>query len=226
MALALDVGFDLKLDDGFERAVFQSDLVRDFLPRIDCFYRIVLADLDPVFAQQLTLKTPRNRFVVVQANAMDIEGLSPDEGASGGGHLQCERCPRGISIPWALPRPPCIQHNRVTSTVELVCEVSRRTSTFPCQVTGRNLIEPLSSRFHWSWIARSPGVDLLHSVFDSPKHGRLDDLSQKPRENRGDICTPSGRTWVLCHGAWRGIRNIACLQGIRGSPGNGLSLRQ
>jgi saccharopine dehydrogenase (NAD+, L-lysine-forming) len=42
----------------------------------DCFDRIVLADLEPIFAQQLVSRAPRNRFVVVQANAMDIEGLS------------------------------------------------------------------------------------------------------------------------------------------------------
>ena len=46
------------------------------LHEFDCFERIVLADLDPVFAQQLASRTPRNRFVVVQANAMDIEGLA------------------------------------------------------------------------------------------------------------------------------------------------------
>jgi saccharopine dehydrogenase-like NADP-dependent oxidoreductase len=46
------------------------------LHEFDCFDRIILADLDPVFAQQLASRTPRNRFVVVQANAMDIGGLA------------------------------------------------------------------------------------------------------------------------------------------------------
>ncbi|HET7238388.1 MAG TPA: saccharopine dehydrogenase C-terminal domain-containing protein [Terrimicrobiaceae bacterium] len=46
------------------------------LHEFDCFDRIVLADLDPVFAQQLVSRMPRNRFVVVQANAFDIERLT------------------------------------------------------------------------------------------------------------------------------------------------------
>lgn len=46
------------------------------LHEYDCFDRIVLADMDPVFAQQLAARTPKNRFVVVQANAMDTEGLA------------------------------------------------------------------------------------------------------------------------------------------------------
>ncbi len=46
------------------------------LHEFDCFDRIVLGDLDPVFAQQLASRTPRSRFVVVQANAMDVEPLA------------------------------------------------------------------------------------------------------------------------------------------------------
>ena len=46
------------------------------LHEFDCFDRIVLADLDPGFAQQLVSRMPRNRFVVVQANAMDTERLA------------------------------------------------------------------------------------------------------------------------------------------------------
>jgi len=46
------------------------------LHEFDCFDRIVLADIDPVFAQQLADKTIKNRFVVVQANAMEIDKLA------------------------------------------------------------------------------------------------------------------------------------------------------
>ncbi len=46
------------------------------LHEYDCFDRIVLADLDPVFARQLEAHTPKSRFVVVQANAMDTDGLT------------------------------------------------------------------------------------------------------------------------------------------------------
>jgi len=46
------------------------------LHEYDCFDRIVLADLDPVFARQLETRTPKSRFVVVQANAMDTDGLA------------------------------------------------------------------------------------------------------------------------------------------------------
>jgi len=46
------------------------------LHEYDCFDRIILADLDPVFAQQLAAKTPKSRFVVVQANAMETERLA------------------------------------------------------------------------------------------------------------------------------------------------------
>ena len=42
----------------------------------DCFERIVLADMDPVFANQLAAKTPKSRFVVVQANAMQTDELA------------------------------------------------------------------------------------------------------------------------------------------------------
>ncbi len=42
----------------------------------DCFEKILLADMDTVFAQQLASRIPRNRFVVVQANAMDTERLA------------------------------------------------------------------------------------------------------------------------------------------------------
>ncbi len=46
------------------------------LHEYDCFDKIVLADLDPVFAQQLAAKTPKSRFVVVEANAMETERLA------------------------------------------------------------------------------------------------------------------------------------------------------
>ncbi len=46
------------------------------LHEYDCFDKIILADLDPVFARQLAARTAKNRFVVVQANAMDTEGLA------------------------------------------------------------------------------------------------------------------------------------------------------
>ncbi len=46
------------------------------LHEFDCFDRIVLADVDPTFAQQLAARTSRNRFVVVQANAMQTDRLS------------------------------------------------------------------------------------------------------------------------------------------------------
>jgi saccharopine dehydrogenase (NAD+, L-lysine-forming) len=42
----------------------------------DCFDKIVLADMDPIFAYQLSTKTPFSRFEVVKANAMDTEGLA------------------------------------------------------------------------------------------------------------------------------------------------------
>jgi saccharopine dehydrogenase (NAD+, L-lysine forming) len=45
------------------------------LHEYDCFDRIILADLDPVFAQQLASRSHRSRFVVVQANAMDTDRL-------------------------------------------------------------------------------------------------------------------------------------------------------
>src|SRR5262245_53523989 len=45
------------------------------LNEFDSFDQIVLADLDPAFAQ-LAARMPKNRFVVVQANAMDIERLT------------------------------------------------------------------------------------------------------------------------------------------------------
>ena len=46
------------------------------LHEFECFERIVLADLEPVFAEQLASRVPRNRFVVVQVNAMDTEPLA------------------------------------------------------------------------------------------------------------------------------------------------------
>ena len=42
----------------------------------DCFEKIVLADMDPVFANQLAAHTPKSRFIVVQANAMDVDALA------------------------------------------------------------------------------------------------------------------------------------------------------
>jgi saccharopine dehydrogenase (NAD+, L-lysine forming) len=46
------------------------------LHEFECFDRIVLADLEPVFAEQLASRMPRNRFVVAQVNAMDTERLA------------------------------------------------------------------------------------------------------------------------------------------------------
>ncbi len=46
------------------------------LHEYDCFDKIVLADLDPVFAHQLAARTAKNRYVVVQANAMDTAALA------------------------------------------------------------------------------------------------------------------------------------------------------
>ncbi len=46
------------------------------LHEYDCFDRIVLADMDTTFANHLAARTSKNRFVVVQANAMDTDGLA------------------------------------------------------------------------------------------------------------------------------------------------------
>ena len=46
------------------------------LHEYDCFDRIILADLEPVFANQLAAKTPKSRFLVVQANAMHTDALA------------------------------------------------------------------------------------------------------------------------------------------------------
>jgi len=46
------------------------------LHEFECFDRIVLADLEPVFAEQLASRMPRNRFVVAQVDAMDTERLA------------------------------------------------------------------------------------------------------------------------------------------------------
>jgi len=46
------------------------------LHEYDCFDRIVLADVDTVFAGQLAARTPKSRFVIVQANAMNTEALT------------------------------------------------------------------------------------------------------------------------------------------------------
>ena len=46
------------------------------LHEFDCFDKIVLADMDPVFAQQLQARKSKSRYVVVQANAMHTEALA------------------------------------------------------------------------------------------------------------------------------------------------------
>ena len=46
------------------------------LHEFECFDRIVLADLEPIFAEQLASRMPGNRFVVAQVNAMDTERLA------------------------------------------------------------------------------------------------------------------------------------------------------
>ena len=45
------------------------------LQEYDCFDRIVLADMDPVFAQQLASRLPRKRFVIIRANALETDNL-------------------------------------------------------------------------------------------------------------------------------------------------------
>ncbi len=46
------------------------------LHEYDCFDRIVLADMETTFANHLADRTPRNRFEVVQCNAMDTARLT------------------------------------------------------------------------------------------------------------------------------------------------------
>lgn len=46
------------------------------LNEFDCIDRIILCDMDTQFAQRLADKTPRNRFVIVQGNAMDTGKLT------------------------------------------------------------------------------------------------------------------------------------------------------
>ena len=46
------------------------------LHEYDCFEQIVLADVDTVFAQQLAARTSKSRFLVVQAKAMNTDGLA------------------------------------------------------------------------------------------------------------------------------------------------------
>lgn len=46
------------------------------LHEYDCFDRIVLADMDPRFAQQLADRTPNNRFVIEEANAMETDAVA------------------------------------------------------------------------------------------------------------------------------------------------------
>jgi len=46
------------------------------LHEFDCFDRIVLADVDTMFAEQLAERTPKNRFVICKTNAMDTEQLA------------------------------------------------------------------------------------------------------------------------------------------------------
>ena len=46
------------------------------LNEFDCVERIILADMDTHFAQQLADRTPRNRFEIVQVNALDTDRLT------------------------------------------------------------------------------------------------------------------------------------------------------
>ncbi|MEO6847169.1 MAG: saccharopine dehydrogenase NADP-binding domain-containing protein, partial [Chthoniobacterales bacterium] len=46
------------------------------LHEFDCFDRIVLADMDTTFADQLAAHTPKHRFTIVQVNAMDTDKLT------------------------------------------------------------------------------------------------------------------------------------------------------
>jgi len=63
--------------DGYPGSAGSGLVIGQKLHEYDCFDRIVLADVDTVFAQQLAARTSRtSRFVVVQANAMNIDGLA------------------------------------------------------------------------------------------------------------------------------------------------------
>jgi len=46
------------------------------LHEYDCFDRIVLADMDTTFATHLSARTPKNRFVLAQVNAMETDKLA------------------------------------------------------------------------------------------------------------------------------------------------------
>ena len=46
------------------------------LHEFDCFERIVLADLDPIFAEQLAARTKNSRFKVCQVDALDTNALT------------------------------------------------------------------------------------------------------------------------------------------------------
>jgi|GEM_PF-161549 len=53
-----------------------GSVIAQKLHEFDCFDRIILADLDPVFADALAARTSKHRFTIVRANAMDTDGLT------------------------------------------------------------------------------------------------------------------------------------------------------
>jgi saccharopine dehydrogenase (NAD+, L-lysine-forming) len=53
-----------------------GSVVGQKLHEFDCFDKIVLADMDPTFAQHLASRTNKNRFVIVQVNAMETDRLA------------------------------------------------------------------------------------------------------------------------------------------------------
>ena len=53
-----------------------GSVIAQKLHEYDCVDRIICADRDTVFAEQLSKRTPNNRFVVVKADAMDVKGTT------------------------------------------------------------------------------------------------------------------------------------------------------
>lgn len=53
-----------------------GSVIAQKLHEYDCVDRIICADRDPVFAEQLAKRIPHNRFVVVQADAMDVKATT------------------------------------------------------------------------------------------------------------------------------------------------------
>ena len=53
-----------------------GSVIAQKLHEYDCIDRIICADRDTVFAEQLSKRIPNNRFVVVKADAMDVKGTT------------------------------------------------------------------------------------------------------------------------------------------------------